>query len=69
MGYFSELEIELQDDWQEEQRRDEEEQAEEMSAFVNSTSSDFEAELGPEELAHIEAQAEIQEYIHNGYGE
>lgn len=90
MGYFSELDIELQDEWQAEQQRDEREEEEEMQAFVDSGSvvvpadigwselddpfnelgaeDDFHAELGTEELAHIEAQAETQENIHNGYG-
>jgi hypothetical protein len=90
MGYFSEMDIELQDDWQSQQAKDEEQEAEEMAAFVNSGSvvvvpsdildselddpfnefgsTDFDAVLGAEEMRHIECQAEIQENIHNGYG-
>ena len=94
MGYFSELDIELQNhetderefNWQAEQAADEAE----ILSFSNSGSvvvpsdilelelddpfnefgyADFNRNIGPEELRHIEAQAEIQENIHNGYGE
>ena len=68
MGYFSELDIELQEleqevafDWQEEQRMDELENC--------GIDPDFNAALGIEELKHIEEQADTQELIHNGYWE
>jgi hypothetical protein len=95
MGYFSEMDIEMQNqeaeergveievieeerefDWQAEQAADE--AAEERRlAMVELNDPDNltgwmeppvgEGEFGIAELAHIEAQAEIQENIHNGY--
>jgi len=70
MGYYSELDIELQEiemelefDWQAEQERDEQE----ICAEFYSASS--EVELDAEELQQVENQAQIQDLIHNGYWE
>ena len=78
MGYFSEMAIELSDsllsdsmdNWQKEQAKDENAlDFDERNYTDGAWWAEQDAEMQAEELAHIEAQAEIQEMIHNGYGE
>ena len=84
MGYFSELDIEMQNEEIEargieaeqlEQEIDFDWQAEQAVDFDENNYTDGawwaeqDAELRAAEVAHVEAQAEIQEMIHNGYWE
>jgi hypothetical protein len=68
MGYFSELDIEINEIDAIEATEERALDFDEKNYLDGAWWAEQDAEMRQEEIEHVEAQAEIQEMVHNGYG-
>jgi len=68
MGYFSELDIEINEIDAIESTEERALDFDEKNYLDGAWWAEQDAEMRQAEIEHVEAQAEIQEMVHNGYG-